>query len=298
MNTASSNRPDRPDDSWADRLEPLGGGVVGVVGRCVVASGWAWGDGTVVTTAAGLRRGANLRLMLPDGEAPAAEVAGLDERSDLALLRAAGVPAAALPMVPAVPRLGDALAVLGRLPSGVLHASFGHTGLVGPRWRTWRGAMIEHRIRLDGGLFAGLPGGPVVDAEGRVIGLASAALSRVHGTVIPAATVHRVAHALLHGGHVPRAHLGVALQGAVASMDGTQRDGLLVTHVAEQGAAAAAGLLVGDLIVEAGGRATPRIAELREALDQLAPGATLTLTLARGGKRVDVDVAPWPAADA
>jgi DNA-binding CsgD family transcriptional regulator len=135
--------------------------------------------------------------------------------------------------------------VLGRLPSGDAHASFGHVGLVGPRWRTWKGGPVEHRVRLDGGQFAGRPGGPVVDAAGRVIGIASAALSRHHGTLLPAVTVARVAAALRDGGRVPRAHLGVALQSAAVRLDGDTRTGLLVTHVADDGAAARAGVLVG-----------------------------------------------------
>ena len=284
-----------PLPGWADTLEPLLPGVLGVATRRRFASAWAWDAGFAITVASAVEGRAPLQLVGADGQPVPAEVVGVDEATDLALLRADGLPPPPATLADERPRLGAALAVLGRLPSGDAHASFGHVGLVGPRWRTWKGGPVEHRVRLDGGLFAGLPGGPVVDAAGRVIGIASAALSRHHGTLLPAVTVARVAAALRDGGRVPRAHLGVALQSAAVRLNGGTRTGLLVTHVADDGAAARAGVLVGDVIVEAHGRATAAVGELRDVLDALDPGSTLPLALARGGQRVDLSAAPWPA---
>lgn len=284
-----------PGPGWADLIEPLLPGVLGVVARRRHASAWAWEAGYVVTVASAVDARAPLQLVRADGEPVPATVVGVDEATDLALLHAEGVAPPPASMAGEVPRLGAALAVLGRLPSGDAHASFGHVGLVGPRWRTWKGGPIEHRVRLDGGLFAGLPGGPVVDATGRVLGLASGALSRHHGLLLPAVTVTRIAQALRQGGSVPRAHLGVALQSAAVRLEGQARTGLLVTHVADDGAAARAGVLVGDVIVEAHGRATGAVGDLRDVLDSLDPGTPVPLALARGGARVDLSAAPWPA---
>lgn len=285
--------PVSPD--WADTIEPLLAGVLGVATRRRLASAWAWEAGLAVTVASAVDLRSPLQVLRAEGEPARAEVVGVDEPTDLALLRVDGLAPPPAAMAAQLPRLGDALAVLGRLPSGDAHASFGHVGLVGPRWRTWKGALVEHRVRLDGGLFPGLPGGPVVDATGRVLGLASAALSRHHGMLLPAVTVARVVQALRDGGPVPRAHLGVALQNAAVRLDGAVRAGLLVTHVADDGAAARAGLLVGDVIVEARGRATPAVGDLRDVLDGLDPGAPVTLALVRGAMRVDLNTAPWPA---
>lgn len=280
---------------WADTIEPLLPGVLGLVARRRFGSAWAWDAGLAVTVAWAVEGRSPLQLIGADGQPLPAEVVGIDEATDLALLRADGVAPPPVPLHAELPRLGAALAVLGRLPSGDAHASFGHVGLVGPRWRTWKGGPVEHRVRLDGGLFAGLPGGPVVDAAGRVLGIASDALSRHHGTLLPAVTVARIVNALRDGGRVPRAHLGVALQSAAVRLDGDTRTGLLVTHVADAGAAARAGVLVGDVIVEAHGRSTAAVADLRDVLDTLDPGAPVPLALARGGQRVDLSAAPWPA---
>lgn len=278
--------------AWGALLEPLLGGVLAVVARRRHASAWAWGDGLALTVASAVGGHARVQLVAADGQPLQAEVAGIDPATDLALLRAEGLAAGPVAMQAELPRLGDALAVLGRLPSGEAHASFGHVGLVGPGWRTWQGGHLEHRVRLDGGLYAGLPGGPVVDAAGRVVGLASAGLSRHHGMVLPAVAVARIAQALQAGGRVPRAHLGVALQGAAVRLDGELRHGLLVTHVADEGAAARAGLLVGDVIVEAQGRATAAVEDLRDVLDGAAPGQALPLALARGGSRMELVATP------
>ncbi|MFO1273966.1 MAG: S1C family serine protease [Rubrivivax sp.] len=293
MTLAASDSPAAAPVHWADVLPPARPGVLGVVTRRRVASAWAWREGLAVTVAAGLHRHGQVQLVLADGQAVAAELAGIDEATDLAVLRAPAVRAPPLTPSDRVPRLGDALAVLGRQPSGEAHASFGHVGLVGPAWRTWLGARVDHRVRLDGGLFPGLPGGPVLDAAGRVIGLASAALGRHHGTLLPTATVTRVVQALAERGAVPRARLGVALQAAAARVEGSVQPGLLVTHVSEGGAADAAGILVGDLVVEAGGRSTGDLAALRDALDSLAAGAALPMTVARGGTRVPLQAGPW-----
>lgn len=287
--------PRNPVPGWADTIEPLLGAVLGVVGRRRRASAWPWAEGLALTVASGIGPQARVQLVTPAGEPVQAEVLGVDEGTDLALLRAPGLAAPPAPMAAAVPRLGDAVAVIGRLPSGELQADFGYVGLVGPRWRTWSGATLEHRIRLDGGLQAGLPGGPVVDTAGRVIGLASAGLSRHHGIVVPAVAVARVAQALLAGGRVPRAHLGVALQSVAARLEGRSQPGLLVTHVADDGAAARAGVFVGDVILQAAARPTPALENLRDVLDTLEAGAAVPLVLARGGARVDIVVAPWPA---
>ena len=291
----ATNSPGRVADSWADLLEPLKGGILGVVGHGSVSSAWAWGEGLALTVATGLRRGDRTQLLLPDCEASEAEVVGIDERLDIALLRAHGVPNSPVAMEQVVPRLGDPLAVIGRHHSGDAHASFGHAGLVGGNWRTVHGASVEHRIRLDGRLFPGLPGGAVVDSKGRIVGLATAALSRRHGMVLPTVTVQRVAAALVQNGYVARAHLGVAVQSATALVDGAKREGLLVTHISDGGAAERAGILVGDIIVEALGSATPGISELREALDRLTPQSSVPVKVSRGGAQVTVDANPWSA---
>jgi S1-C subfamily serine protease len=90
---------------------------------------------------------------------------------------------------------------------------------------------------------------------------------------------------------VPRSHLGIAVQPVRATLEGIATAGLLVSSVAEGGPAARAGLLVGDVIVEAAGRPLAELEALRAAITDAAPGSTLALVVSRAGRRLTLEVA-------
>ena len=133
-------------------------------------------------------------------------------------------------------RAGHLAIAVGRGGEGDTIASAGIVNRVGGAWQTWLGGSIDRLIRLDGGVYEGLSGAPVADASGAVIGIATAALSRSYGIVVPTATVSRVVDALLANGRVARPWLGIGAQtvplpesaGATAG----ERSGLLVTSLA------------------------------------------------------------------
>ena len=287
----NADPPSSSNPSLADAVEHVAASVVGVVTHRHAAAGVLWQPGVVVTSASAFGRAAPPQLVLPDGETVDGRWRGGDAATDLAAVAFDGSswPAVARDATPAT-RSGDVVFAVGREPSGLVHASFGRIGAAGGPWRSWRGGLIDALIRLDGGLYPGLAGAPVADAAGRVLGIASAAFSRWHGVVLPAATIDRVLPALLAHGRVPRGHLGVALQPVRAQLEGQGVDGLLVSSVAEAGPAARAGMLVGDVIVSAGGSPTPRLDALRDRVAAVALGSPLTLTVARAGQRVQLSV--------
>jgi serine protease Do len=225
------------------------------------------------------------------------ELRGVDPSTDLAAVGFdhSAVPVAETAAEPA-PRVGDFVFAVGREPAGRVQASFGHVGAAGGEWRTWRGGQVERLIRLDGGLYPGLAGAPVADAAGRVLGVASPMLSRHHGVVLPVATVERVLAQLLAHGHVRQGHLGVAVQPVRAVLDGAATEGLLVSSVADDGPAARAGLLVGDVIVSVAGRPVADLDGLRRELGSANPGTALELRIARGGAglKLTVEVSERP----
>jgi len=120
----------------------------------------------------------------------------------------------------------------------------------------------------------------VADATGHVLGVASAAFSRHHGVVLPVTTIDRVVEQLLTHGRVQQGYLGIAAQPVRAMRDGVGVDGLLVSSVADDGPAAKAGLLVGDVIVTLGGQPVGSLDNLRE---RLQVGVQLLVDVARGG---------------
>lgn len=284
-------------------VERLAASVVGLASRRGGASGVVWSPGVVVTTASAVWRAHRLQVVLPNGESVAGEIRGMDTSTDLAAVSFDGgsvAPAARAEQAEgadsAAPRVGDFVFAVGREASGRTQASFGHVGAAGGEWRTWRGGSVDRLIRMDGGLYPGLAGAPVADASGLVIGVASPMLSRHHGVVLPVRTVDRVLAMLLAHGRVRQGYLGVAAQPVRATLDGVATDGLLVSSVAQDGPAARAGLLVGDVIISVGGQAVASIEALRARLGSDQVGSTVTLQVARGGQAValSLDVAERP----
>lgn len=276
----------------ADTLTAISAALAGAVrtgGRAVVAvearergsSGIHWTQDVIVTADHTLRRTEDITLKLPDGRQVAAAVAGRDGGTDVAVLKAglAGVPVAERAPAPAQP--GQLALVVGRLPEIGASASMGVISAVGERWRTWRGGLIDSYVRLDAAVYPGTSGGAVVDAEGRLIGMATGGLSRVAGVAVPLATLERVVGELLATGRVSRGYLGVGLQ--PVELPGGQR-GLIVLTVEPDGPAAQGGVLIGDILVALDGAPVSDTDAVQAALQGEAIGRTLRAGIVRGGE--------------
>ena len=266
----------------AEVVERVAASVLGLVTRRQRSAGVLWRSGVAVASASALWRAGGVAVVLPDGEQVEGSVRGIDPETDLAVVSFSDRGTPLLPRAAeATPRVGDVVFAVGREPSGAVHASFGHLGAVGGPWRTWRGGRVEQLIRLDGGLYPGLSGAAVADAAGRLLGVASPMFSRHHGVVLPTATIERVVEQLLTHGRVQQGYLGIAAQPVRAQRDGVGVDGLLVSSVSDDGPAARAGLLVGDVIVTLGGQAVRSLEGLRE---RLQVGTQVDVDIARGGR--------------
>jgi S1-C subfamily serine protease len=276
-----------------DRTAPTVLALRGCGGRAIAAA-TVWRDGTLAVTAAhALRHSpAAVTLVGAGGASVDATVVGTDASTDLALLR--------LPESRPTIGVGDATAVragqlvvaVGRAGDGDPVASWGLVNRASGPWQTWLGGRIDRLILLDGGLHEGLSGAPLIDAQRRVVGIGSAALSRSYGIVVPAPTVERIVDALLAQGHVGRGFLGIAAQSATLPDGGR---GLLVTALRTDGAALRGGLMVGDLIVRVGVTAVPTLQALRAALAGQS-GRPVDIELVRGGvvQTLPVVVDEWP----
>jgi len=291
-------------DRIAAIVDELGAATVAVLGRRhTVASGVVWRAGLVVTAAHVFRRTpAAVTLVAASGQSLAATLVGIDSATDLALFRLAD--ADALPALAAgdasALRAGHTAIVIGRSGEGDTIASAGIVNRVGGAWQTWLGGSIDRLIRLDGGVYDGLSGAAVADASGTPVGVATAALSRSYGIVIPASTVSRVVDALLANGRVARPWLGIGAQAvplaeAGAAADAGAESGLLVTSLAAGGPAERAGVRIGDIIVRAAESAAANLRELRQALASHV-GGIVTLGILRGGAPLDLraEVGEWP----
>ena len=250
------------------------------------ATVWDAAAGLVVTAHHTAGGEDTVRLTLPDGEERDAEVVGRDPGTDLALLRTAPDRLSGIDRADGEElEVGHLALALGR-PGRSVRASLRMIGVVGPEVRTPLGGRLERWIETDRRLPAGFSGGPLVDPDGRLIGIDTSGLVRGADLTIPLATVTRVVEELLAHGAVRRGYLGVAVQRArvPAQVAGSlgQTTGALVVRVDEDSPAARAGLVLGDLIVALDGGAVTGADRLRELLAERR-GEELEVRIVRVG---------------
>lgn len=285
-------------DDLAAAVERAGRSIVAIHARPrIPASGIQWRDGVIVAASHTVRRDEDIPVTLPDGSRVRAHVVGRDGGTDLAVLRLEGAESStALSVAERAPeealRVGAVVLAVGRPGDSGVTVSLGVISAVGDRWRTWSGGEIDRFVRLDLNVYDGFSGGPLVDADGRVLGMNCSALARGAPLTIPSVTVDRVVDALLTRGHVSRAYLGVAMQPVRLTRSLAERlqlaetpEGVLVVMIESDSPADNAGLLVGDVIVAAGGTPVGEPQDVAELLGSERVGATLELSVVRGGER-------------
>ena len=252
-----------------------------------------------VLTAAHALRGEEVAVTFGDGRGATGRVAGADADLDIGVVDVDTGEAPAIAWDPdAVGQLAIGAPVLALSNPGGhgLRATFGLVSATGRSFRGPRGRRIPGSIEHTAPLPRGSSGGPLVDPEGRLLGLN--AVRREGGLIlaVPAdETLHRRVEALARGEGGERPRLGVALahpraaRKLRAAVGLPERDGLLVRGVLDGTPAAAAGLERGDLLVAAGDAPLTSADDLFDALDR--GGETLTLRVLRGTGERDVEIA-------
>jgi S1-C subfamily serine protease len=280
--------------------------VVGQAGTAVVAinarrhlssSGVCWRDGVIVTAAHTLRRTEEISVILSSGETVAATLAGADPSTDLAVLNVNNTKLSAPPFGDTSQlKVGHVVLALGRGAQRGLNATLGIVGVLSGAWRTWRGGSIDQLIGLDLALHPGAVGGPLVDAHGRVLGINTSGLSRNMELTIPVSTVNRVVEHLLEKGHIGRGYLGLGMyaiplpEDLKSALNLSADSGLIVISVEPQGPGSKGGVLLGDVVVALEGKAVSNIRDLQAFLEPESVGKTITVSLIRSGKPVEVNV--------
>ena len=286
--------PDLSDFSsqLADAVQSAGAWTVRVhARRGPAASGIALATDLVLTAdhVVDPSREDSINLGLPDGSEARATVVGRDPATDIAVLRLSSGSLTAAPAAETEPRTGALALVVGR-PGHEPNASLGLiTGLGGPA-RTRRGGMLERFIHVDAVLYPGFSGGPLVDTSGRVLGMITSGLGFGGPAVaIPWALASQTAQTIGQHGKVPRGYLGigsqpVALSPAARDLAGGQERGLLVVQVAENGPAAQAGVLQGDILVRIEEIRISNADDLQGLLGPNRVGSSVPLAVVRGGE--------------
>ncbi|WP_282946090.1 S1C family serine protease [Cellulomonas endometrii] len=245
-----------------------------------------------------------VQVTLTDGRIFTADVVGTDPTTDLAVIKLQDAPDDLSPATlgdSADVTVGDPVMAVGN-PLGL--ANTVTTGIVSaldrPVSTTETGSdetVVTNAIQIDAAVNPGNSGGPLFDAQGRVIGITSsiATTSSQSGSIglgfaIPVSLADMIAGQLIEDGTAEHAFLGVGLADGTATADGVTRSGAQVQSVTSGSPAADAGVQEGDVIVAIDGRAVAGAESLTGYVRAYPSGAEVTLTLVRGGESQEVDV--------
>ena len=258
-----------------------------------------------------------IEVVLGDQSRYAAKVVGADPRNDVALIKIEpkSKQLVALPLGDSstiqvgqkVLAIGNPFGFQSTLTTGVISA-------LGRTVQTSQTTFIDEAIQTDAAINRGNSGGPLINSHGEVIGISSAIYTPSGttagiGFAIPINTAKRIAHDLITDGRVHQAFLGVetiSVGGGLAeALDLPVQEGLLVQTLTRGGPAAQAGLHGGDRIAQAGMRRfyvggdvivaidSQKVAnqlDVNLVLNKKRPGDSVSVTVYRGGKKMDISV--------
>jgi S1-C subfamily serine protease len=283
--------------------ENTGSSTVGIGQRWGVGSGIVVAEGRVLTNAHNVR-GDQVTVTFADGRTAEGSVAGQDIDGDLAVIEVDTGDAPALEWADgASAAIGTPVFALSNPGGRGLRVTVGFVSGVDRTFRGPRGHRISGSLEHTAPLLPGSSGGPVVDAEGHLLGINTNRLGEGFYLAIPAdETLRTQADTLARGESAAAPQLGVAiapprmarrLRRAVGLPD---VEGLLIQRVFDDSPAARAGLSSGDLIVAAAGQPVRGVDDLYDALRGVQSG-TLELSVVRGTDERTVQVAFTPASE-
>jgi serine protease Do len=288
---------------FGDQL-PFGGGRGGRGGMQRMPREHGIGSGVIVTENGYIltnnhvvENADKVEVAMDDGRKFEAKVVGTDPKTDIAVVKidATGLPYAPLADSDKI-EVGDVVLAVGN-PFGV-----GQTvtsGIVSGLGRATLGLDYEDFIQTDAAINPGNSGGALVDAQGRLVGINTAILSRSGGNngigfAVPVNLAKTVMDQLIETGHVSRGFLGVNIQNVDPSLAKEfglkEAKGALVAEVTPKSPAEKAGIQSGDVIIEFNGKPVTDSRHLKLAAGATAPGTKVPVKISREGKIKDLTV--------
>src|SRR6059036_75024 len=252
--------------------------------------------GYVLTNNHVIENAQDITVRLSDGRKFTAKLVGRDPKTDLAVLKVDA------PALLPVAELGDS----DQLRVGQWAIAIGNpfgldrtvtVGIVSATARNRVGvATYGNFIQTDASINPGNSGGPLLNLDGKVIGINTAIVAAGQGIgfSIPINQAREVMRQLIASGRVVRGWLGIAIQDVTDELAGTfgvrEREGVLVAEVIKGGPAEAAGVRQGDVIVELNGAPIKEVPELQRRVAAVAPGQPVRLKVIRERKPVALSV--------
>jgi serine protease Do len=255
-------------------------------------------DGYILTNNHVVSDADTVKVQLTSGREFTAKVIGTDAPTDVAVIK---VDANDLPTL----RLGDSDAMQVGEWVIAIGNPFGLTstltvGVVSAKGRSGMGIEdYEDFIQTDAAINMGNSGGPLLNVDGKVIGINTAIVSQAGGSLgigfaIPINMVKNIYKQLIEKGSVTRGYLGIVIQQLTPelakSFNLNINKGILISDVAKDSAADKAGLKSGDVIVELNDELAEDVGRFRSQVAGLEPGSKADLVIYRDGKKKNVTV--------
>ena len=194
-------------------------------------------------------------------------------------------------------RPGNVALVVGRTRGSGPVAALAFVSMVANERRLWGGLSLAPYVRLDVALQRTGVGGAVLDAEGRVSGIATPKFAPTGALALPVSTVNRVVDALLAQGRIPRGYLGVGLQpvrlpeNLRETLQRKEKTAAIVLEVEPGGPAHNAGVVIGDILLSLNAKPVARLEDVQAHLHGENIGKSLAARFLRGGAPRDVSIA-------
>lgn len=227
-----------------------------------------------------------------DGASFEAKVVGRDQIHDIVLLELNQERNGETPVSEDAVTTGQLALVLARPSPDGVQASLGVVGVADGTYIGGHGPALKGMIRTDAEQFPGFSGGPLIDVEGKLIGINI--MGRRHGSflTLPAARAFAIAEKIIEKGDIRQAYLGIRSQPADLPEDSDldQEYGLLIVNVENESPAALAKLMTGDILVGIAGTAVTSPGQLLDVLADHNEGDEVDLDVLRGGTRTTIKV--------
>jgi serine protease Do len=261
------------------------------LGSSSSGSGWIYDQsGHIVTNAHVVKDLVSPLKIKPAGKQQVdGEVIGVDQRTDLAVIRCASV--TSLPPIKvrtSSPRLGEICIAVGSPLNLNESASLGIVSGLSRQSTHPDGHKIEEMIQTDASVNPGNSGGPLVDAEGLLIGVNTLGIGETVNFAVSSETVMRIVPELIQFGSIQRATIGVSISSTWLSADQGDKEAIQVRSVFEPSSP----LMPGDYLLSIDSRPINRRIDIQNSLDRSAVGRELTVEVLRDKRTIALALTP------
>jgi S1-C subfamily serine protease len=270
-------------------------------GRGGTGSGFFFRDGYLLSNSHVVHGADLIQLTFSDGRQMSAELVGDDTETDLAVLKVDGT---GMPVTPlgksSQMKVGQLVVAVGNPLGFQCTVTAGVVSALGRSWRARSGRLMNDIIQTDAALNPGNSGGPLVNHRGEAIGVNTAVIPEAQGICLAVSsdTASWVAESLIKDGRIRRGYLGVAgqrvaLPSRLMKEHGLQREtGMMIMGVEKGSPGRTAGLRERDVVVAFNGQPVAGVDDLHKILATHGIGVKSTLTVLRGGKKLELEIVP------